>query len=73
MSTGDAVTQVQPRDPALDNSPIAGPIEEESTVRLDQAAKGCVWNGQAFGPGERIEAEGVCYECSLGTWVTIER
>ena len=62
-------TQVAPRNPNQKNSPLAGPIETESTVVLKTATSGCVWNGRSFAEGDRVESEGVVYECSLGQWV----
>ncbi len=62
-------TRVDRMDPSKENSPTTGPIDEESTVLLDGAAKACQWNGQAFPDGAMICAEGTAYECSFGKWV----
>ena len=62
-------TVVQAMDPGKENSPIAGPIDEQSTVMLDSASKVCVWNGQEFKEGQVVECDGVGYECSLGQWI----
>jgi len=71
MSTDKTTTKVEPQDPARKNSAISGPLEEESTVRMDQSANTCYWNDQAFEQGARVESEGTCYECSFGTWVPL--
>jgi len=63
---------VQTMDPSKQNSPIAGPIEEESTVMLDQAAKVCYWNDQEFKEGQIVECDGDTYECTFGQWVKQE-
>lgn len=64
-----AITPVGPRDPAAENSPIAAPASDESTVVLDTAAKVCVWNGRDFADGAQVCSEGTVYECSYGKWV----
>ncbi len=51
------------------NSPVAGPIEEESTVMLDQASKVCYWNDQEFKEGQLVENEGIEYESNFGQWI----
>lgn len=61
-------TRVAPLDPGKKNSPISGPIETESTVELNIAKSGCHWNGQSFAEGDRVESEGVVYECNCGQW-----
>ncbi len=71
MSQGTDITQVQQQDPSLENSPVSGPIEEESTVRLDQAGKACLWNGQAFAQGDKVQLGEQRYECAFGTWVPL--
>jgi hypothetical protein len=48
---------------------VAGPIEEESTVMLDQASKVCYWNDQEFNEGQFVESEGSVYECTFGQWI----
>jgi len=63
------VTPVEPMDKKKKNSPIAGPIEEESTVMMDTASKRCYWNDQEFQEGDVVSADGVQYECNLGQWV----
>lgn len=62
---------VQAMDPSMKNSPIAGPVEEESTVMLDAASKICHWNGQEFDDGQVIDCAGQAYECSFGQWVKV--
>ncbi len=66
------ITDVDPRNPASRNSPIAGPVDAEATVVMQTAARSCFWNGQAYPEGARVRAEGVIYECNLGNWVRRE-
>jgi len=66
------VTRVEPMDPDKKNSPIAGPVEDESTVMLDKAATQCFWNDQVFEEGALVEDAGSRYECSLGQWIKSE-
>ena len=60
---------VEVMDHSKKNSPVAGPIEEESTVMLDQASKVCHWNDQEFKEGQVVETEGNEYECTFGQWI----
>ena len=60
---------VEAMDHSKKNSPVAGPIEEESTVMLDQASKVCYWNDQEFTEGQVVECEGGSYECTFGQWI----
>jgi hypothetical protein len=60
---------VEAMDHSKKNSPVAGPIEEESTVMLDQASKVCYWNDQKFSEGQFVESEGAAYECTFGQWI----
>jgi len=60
---------VEAMDHGKKNSPVAGPIEEESTVMLDQASKVCYWNDQEFNEGQFVESEGAEYECTFGQWI----
>lgn len=60
---------VEAMDRSKKNSPVAGPIEEESTVMLDQASKVCYWNDQEFNEGQFVESEGSEYECTFGQWI----
>ncbi len=60
---------VEVMDHSKKNSPVAGPIEEESTVMLDQASKVCYWNDQEFKEGQVVETEGNEYECTFGQWI----
>jgi len=64
----DAI-QVEPMDQSKQNSPIAGPIEDESTVILNDAQNSCHWNGQEFQEGDVVCSQGTGYECHLGNWV----
>jgi len=61
-------TTVTAMDPALQNSPISDPDEDESTVMLDSAANQCMWNGQTFAEGAMVECGGVVFECNYGRW-----
>ena len=60
---------VEAMDHSKKNSPVAGPIEDESTVMLDQASKVCYWNDQEFQEGQVVESEGREYECNFGQWI----
>ncbi len=60
---------VEAMDDSKKNSPVAGPIEDESTVMLDQASKVCYWNDQEFKEGQVVESEGGEYECNFGQWI----
>lgn len=60
---------VQAMDPSKRNSPVAGPIESESTVMMDEADKVCYWNDQEYDEGQIIDCDGVAYECSFGQWI----
>ncbi len=62
-------TSVKSMDHSKKNSPVAGPIEEESTVMLDQANKVCYWNDQKFSEGQLVESDGTVYECTFGQWI----
>ena len=56
-------------DASQKNSPVSGPVSDEATVMMDQAAKVCHWNGQEFPDGQIVVSEGVEYECSFGQWI----
>ncbi len=60
---------VEAMDHSKKNSPVAGPIEDESTVMLDQASKVCFWNDQVFKEGQVVTSEGSEYECTFGQWI----
>ncbi len=60
---------VDAMDHSKNNSPVAGPIEEESTVMLDQASEICYWNDQEFKEGQVVDSEGSEYECNFGQWI----
>ena len=59
---------VEPMDSSKENSPIAGPVDDQATVIMNKAADVCVWNGQSYPDGTTVSAQGVNYECSLGQW-----
>ena len=63
------ITRVEAMDPSQQNSPVTGPIEQESTVLMDAAKKTCVWNGQEFPDGALVCSDGTSYECGFGNWV----
>ena len=71
MSSDKAATPVAAQDSAQKNSPIAGPLDEEATVQMDQEKQTCYWNGQSFEQGSKVDADGSCYECSFGTWIPL--
>ncbi len=60
---------VEAMDHSEKNSSVAGPIEEESTVLLDQASKVCYWNDREFTEGQVVTSEGSAYECTFGQWI----
>ena len=66
------ITRVDSMDPGKENSPVTGPIDEESTVLLDGSEQTCRWNGREFPDGSKVCADGTAYECSFGKWVTVK-
>jgi len=60
---------VAPMDPSKRNSPVTGPIDEESTVLLDGSQPPCFWNDREYQEGTFVCSEGAAYECSFGKWV----
>ena len=62
-------TKVEPMDPEQENSPLSGPVNEESTVMMNVNDQGCTWNGQSFGEGDFVYDGEAVYECSFGHWV----
>jgi len=64
----DPIT-VEPMDSSQKNSPVAGPVEEESTVMMDAASNVCLWNGQQYDDGQMVSCDGTTYECSFGQWI----
>lgn len=60
---------VEKMDAKKKNSPISGPVTDESTVLLDNVPNACVWNDQEFSEGQLVECEGEVYECNSGHWV----
>ncbi len=65
------VIDTEPMDPAKKNSRVAGPISDEATVQLSQANAQCYWNDTEYPAATRVSAEGICYECCFGQWVTL--
>ena len=63
------VTPVPPMDSNTENSPIAGPVDEEATVMLNTAATTCLWNGQSYPEGTQVNDGACTYECNYGQWV----
>lgn len=63
---------VDPMDASKSNSPLAGPVSDEATVMLDNAASKCEWNGQEFDEGQLVECQGEVYACNYGQWVKQE-
>lgn len=63
------VKSVQQMDPSKENSPLAGPVDEEATVMLNTAKNTCVWNGETYNEGDRVNDGTSTYECSYGQWV----
>lgn len=64
---------VESKDPAKRNSPTTGPVDDESTVVLDQAANTCIWNDAEFREGQRVDSEGKVFECTFGRWVEVRQ
>jgi len=62
-------TVVDPRNSAMKNSPVAGPVSDEATVIIKKASTTCHWNDQPFPEGALVECDGVTYECNYGQWV----
>ena len=60
---------VEPMDHSKKNSPIARPVEDQSTVLMSTASRTCFWNGEEFSESDQIECKGKTYECNLGHWV----
>lgn len=63
---------VEAVDPAKKTSRISGPVSDEATVLMTGAEIKCHWNDEEFEPGDRISADGKCYECSTGLWVEVD-
>ena len=68
----NTVVNVDPADPAKKTSEIAGPSAEEATVSMELLNENCYWNDQEFKLGQRVTAEGKCYECSFGRWLEVD-
>ena len=67
-----SATPVSPAEPGKKTSTIMGPTSDEATVQMSKESENCFWNDQEFPQGARIEVDGSCYECSFGSWVTVE-
>ena len=63
--------QVEPVDPGKKTSAITGPVDGDATVLTTDADVKCYWNDEEFDNGDRITAEGKCYEASNGKWVEV--
>lgn len=61
---------VEAADPAKKTSKVTGPVDDDATV-LQTENVSCYWNDEAFEAGDRINADGKCYECSNGMWIEI--
>ena len=61
---------VDAADPAKKTSKISGPVSDDATV-LTTADVVCYWNDEEFQSGDRVNADGKCYECSNGMWVEV--
>ncbi|MGI9336110.1 MAG: hypothetical protein ACR2RL_23435 [Gammaproteobacteria bacterium] len=59
---------VESMDGTKKNSPIAKPVEDQSTVLMSAASGKCFWNDREFVDGDRVLCNGTEYECSLGHW-----
>jgi len=65
-------TPVEAVDPARKTSEILGPSSNEATVQMSEIEEKCYWNDAEFSLGDRVTADGKCYECSFGRWVEAE-
>ena len=52
-------------------SEILGPTSDEATVQMNAEKNKCYWNDEEFSQGEKVEADGKCYECSFGRWLEL--
>lgn len=67
-----APTPVESADPGRNTSEIVSATAAEATVKMDQQDAKCFWNDTEFSKGDRVIADGTCYECSFGRWVAVE-
>ncbi|MFQ5659317.1 MAG: hypothetical protein ACE5GZ_02755 [Gammaproteobacteria bacterium] len=63
---------VDPVDPVKKTSEIAGPTGDEATVSMELLDAKCLWNDAEYEQGQRVSADGKCYECSFGRWIEVE-
>lgn len=64
--------KVDPVDSSKKTSEIIDGTAGEATVKMDLQSAKCHWNDVEFSQGDRVEAEGQCYECSFGRWLPVE-
>ena len=62
------VTPVVPMNGDRGNATL-DTIEQEATISLDRVDTRCTWNVHTARRSHTVEARGVCYEYSLGTWI----
>ncbi len=65
-------TPVDAPDSSKKNSEIMGPSSDEATVQMSDMDAKCYWNDAAFETGDKVTAEGKCYECSFGRWLQVD-
>jgi hypothetical protein len=58
-------------DSNQENSPVAGPVDQEATVMLNTAKNTCMWNGQSYLEGANVNDGIRIFECNYGQWVKI--
>ncbi len=68
--SGNEPKSVAPADPGKKTSAITEPAE--ATVQMSEMEAKCYWNDEEFAQGDRISADGTCYECAFGKWVELE-
>jgi len=68
----DTVINVDALDTSKNNSKIVEAGADQTTMSMDLEDARCYWNDAEFSRGDRINADGKCYECSFGRWVEME-
>lgn len=72
MAGSESGTPVEPVNPSKKTSDILGPMSLEDTVQMADQEDVCSWNDVEFAQGNRVNLDGVCYECSYGRWVQVD-
>lgn len=66
------VTKVEAPDSSKNTSEIMGPDSDDETVQMSDMDAKCFWNDIEFQTGDKVNADGQCYECSFGRWIPAE-